>query len=361
MYGASGNYVMWIGNGSGGHGVYLYNLQTFETTLMNNSGTEYVGDINGNWITWSQANSETGNSETYVMNCSGGNKNKTYESEDKETKECANKMKDKGELQRVILSERITLGVNKLICWDSSLNYWYLISDTSSGITGVTLKDDLVFWSDNRNGNYDIFGYNLNTREEFDVAIAPGDQFLTSCHQQNINKGDDFITWIDGRNTTPENPFNYDIYGYNILTHEEFIIANTGAEEAEPVAFGNKVAWVEKVEILDGEGKRIGWNDKIKIKDLQSGIVQTLIEDQTYKTSLRMNNDYLVWNSTTDPYMRLDSYDIHGYSFFLSISFPVCTQYNAQFVIEVLQNKVIWEDERNGESDICGATLEIVE
>jgi len=87
---------------------------------MNNSQTEYIGDINGNWITWSQINSETCKSETYVMNCSGGDKNKTYESEDKETKECADKMKDKGELQRVILSEGITLGINRLICWDSS-------------------------------------------------------------------------------------------------------------------------------------------------------------------------------------------------------------------------------------------------
>lgn len=328
---------------------------------MNNSQTEYIGDINGNWITWSQTNSETGKSETYVMNCSGGDKNKTYESEDKETKECADKMKDKGELQRVILSERITLGINRLICWDSSLNYWYLISDTSSGITGVTLKDDFVFWSDNRNGNYDIFGYNLNVREEFEVAIAPGDQFLTSCHQQNINKGDDFIIWIDGKNITQENPFNYDIYGYNILTQEEFIVANSGAEESEPVAFGNKVAWVEKEEVLDGEGKRIGWNDKIKIKDLQSGIVQILIEDQTYKTSLRMNDNYLVWNSTPDLYMRLDSYDIYGYSFTSSITFPICIQESGQFVIEVSQNKVIWEDERNDESDIYGATLEIIE
>lgn len=60
---------MWIGNGSGGHGVYLYNLQTSETTLMNNSQTEYIGGIAGNWIVWSQINSETGRSETYVMNC----------------------------------------------------------------------------------------------------------------------------------------------------------------------------------------------------------------------------------------------------------------------------------------------------
>ncbi len=349
---------MWIGNGSNGHGVYLYNLQTSETTVMSNTGTEYIGDVNGNWITWSQVNSETGKSETYVMNCPGVEKMKIYTVESQEEKECKNKMQDKGELQRVLLSkkESISVMVNTLIWWNSLLNEWSTISDILSAKINVIFYEDYVFWSDDRNGSFDIYGYNLETKVEYLICNAIEDQPLST-----YNSGNNFIVWTDWRNVTEENPDSSDIYGYNFETQQEFIVTNTPSEEREAVAYGNKVAWIEKERIVDGGGNIIGWADKIKVKDLNTGEISTIQDTSTYKKSLRMDDEFIIWVSSSDVAVLLDSLDIYGYCLTNGVAFAVCTEDKGQLDPELLGNRVIWQDMRSDENDIYGATLGVIQ
>lgn len=364
---------MWIGNGSGGHGVYLFDLQTFEAVIISNTGTEYAGGIDGNWIVWSKINLETGKSGTYICDLSNSENGKSktyamihpctepqeiYTAESQEERECKNKMQDKGELQRVLLSkkESISAMINILTWWNSLLNEWFTISDILSAKINVIFYGDYTIWSDDRNGNFDIYGFNLETKEEFLISNALEDQSLST-----YNSGNNFIVWTDWRNVGEENPDNSDIYGYNFGTQEEFIVTNTLSEEREVVAYGSKVAWIEKGKIVDEGGNIIGWADKIKVKDLNTGEISTIQDTSTYKKSLRMNDEFIIWVNSSDVNVSLDSLDIHGYCLTNGVAFTVCTEDKGQLDPELLGNRVIWQDMRNDENDIYCATLEIIQ
>ena len=58
----------------------------------------------------------------------------------------------------------------------------------------------IVVWCDDRNGNDDIYGYDLATGTEFPVCVAPGDQWEPAI-------SGDTVVWADGRDST------WDIYG----------------------------------------------------------------------------------------------------------------------------------------------------
>lgn len=62
---------------------------------------------------------------------------------------------------------------------------------------------DIVVWVDCRDGDYDIYGYNLSTEEEFPVTKSPG-------RQQSPAVYEDTVVWEDERNG------NWDIYGCHL-------------------------------------------------------------------------------------------------------------------------------------------------
>ena len=69
------------------------------------------------------------------------------------------------------------------------------------------ISGDIVVWMDSRNGNLDIYGYNLSTGEEFAICTDPGPQLMPAI-------SGDIVVWADKRKG------NYDIYAA-ILSFEE--------------------------------------------------------------------------------------------------------------------------------------------
>jgi beta propeller repeat protein len=77
-------------------------------------------------------------------------------------------------------------------------------------------------WADARNGELDIYMYDLSTGEETPVCTSFGRQDLPA-----ISSGGQ-IVWEDSRNG------NYDIYMYDIPTGQEVPICIDFAEQREP-------------------------------------------------------------------------------------------------------------------------------
>ncbi|MGD2251047.1 MAG: hypothetical protein PVF58_21840 [Candidatus Methanofastidiosia archaeon] len=52
----------------------------------------------------------------------------------------------------------------------------FIITENESKQGGPEIYGDIVVWTDFRNGNYDIYGYNLTTKKEFQITTDPEDQ-----------------------------------------------------------------------------------------------------------------------------------------------------------------------------------------
>jgi len=59
---------------------------------------------------------------------------------------------------------------------------------------------DIIVWEDDRNGNWDIYGYDMSTGKEFPTCIHPAEQYSPTV-------SGDMVVWEDKRNG------NDDIYG----------------------------------------------------------------------------------------------------------------------------------------------------
>ena len=75
-------------------------------------------------------------------------------------------------------------------------------------------------WEDRRI-DLDIYGYNLSTGEEFQIAAGPSGQGNPAIYGE-------IVVWDDHRNG------NWDIYGYNLSTGEEFQITTDSSDQGLP-------------------------------------------------------------------------------------------------------------------------------
>ena len=125
---------------------------------------------------------------------------------------------------------------------------------------------DIVVWTDSRNGNKDIYAYNLTTQEESAITTDPGDQAYARIGGNYIVWGDD--NSIMGYDLTANEEFfiasayngdiygqpdisgdivvfnrDGDIYGYSLLAKEEFAICTDAALQRNPRISGSIVVW----------------------------------------------------------------------------------------------------------------------
>ncbi len=155
------------------------------------------------------------------------------------------------------------------------------------------IYQDIVVWEDSRNGNYDIYGCNLSTREEFPICTDPHDQLNPVVYG-------DTVVWEDSRNG------NQDIYGYNISTQKEFPVTQNPSYQYNPAIYGNIVVWEDKRNFNAGSWENI---------------------------------------------------DIYGYNLSTGQEFSICTDLEKQYSPELYDDTIIWIDERNFSTDIYGYTL----
>ena len=94
-----------------------------------------------------------------------------------------------------------------------------------------------VVWEDQRSGSgfeaeKDIYGYNLETGREIPICQAAGDQVYPS-----VSEG--YVVWKDFRHGS-DNP---DIYGFDLARQQEFVVSDGPGEESEPAVTNGRVIY----------------------------------------------------------------------------------------------------------------------
>ena len=111
----------------------------------------------------------------------------------------------------------------------------------AGGQAGPDIAADMVVWTDNRNGNLDIYGRNLNSRKDFAVARNKAQQDNPSVAATVVGGRTEYVAvWVDKRSHE-----GGDIYGRNITTKRDFVVARSGALKWFPEIVDQWVVWIE--------------------------------------------------------------------------------------------------------------------
>jgi beta propeller repeat protein len=112
--------------------------------------------------------------------------------------------------------------------------------------SGSDISGDWIVYADGRNGNSDIFAYQVSSGTEIQVTTNDKDQ-ISPLISGNL------IVWVDRRNWDGETPValrGNDVYGYDLSTGEEFPISAEPSSSRIIGVDGNLVAVNEGYEIL---------------------------------------------------------------------------------------------------------------
>lgn len=215
------------------------------------------------------------------------------------------------------------------------------------------VNENFVVWRDDRNSpidvppeyfNSDIYALDLRTGHEFPVCTA-------IWNQDTPAMSGDIILWADRRRYNPYvlNPLVYDIYGYDITTGQEFLIAADpeGARQTAPSVSGNIVVWRDGHNGGDIMGHDLATGDTFPIH------VESR-DDYTGQSQPDIDGRYVVW---VDGRNGIDG-DIWGYDLLTGEEFPIYQGPGWQTFPSISGNLVVWESHPPGEEErIWGAYI----
>jgi beta propeller repeat protein len=227
---------------------------------------------------------------------------------------------------------------------------------------------DRIVWKDERNGNGDIYVYNLSTSRETQITTDKSDQYLPFVY-------DDRVVWEDERNG------NVDIYMYNFSTSKESRITSNKSDQLWASIYGNRIVWVDtrygnydifvydlstskETQITTSKSNklfpriyedRIVWEDyrngkyDLFMYNLSTSKENRIVANISYSAIASICDDKIVWS---DDRNEPGNYDIYLYNLSTSRETRITTNKSDQYLPVVSENRIVWYDLRNGNRDI---------
>jgi TolB protein len=171
-----------------------------------------------------------------------------------------------------------------------------------------------VVWEDDRNGNSDIYGYNLETSEEFQITTDTSDQENPAIYNR-------VVVWEDRRQG------NADIYGYDLDSHQEFQITTDPKQQTAPEIYENIVVWQDN---RNGNSDIYGYN-------LETHEEFQITADESSQHFPTVYGEIVVWEDC-----RNGNKDIYGYNMTTREEFQMTSEFRDERFPIVYRDVVVW-------------------
>jgi beta propeller repeat protein len=262
----------------------------------------------------------------------------------------------------------VIIGIVSLVSTTSAVQvYPFPICTDPTGQEWARVSGNTVVWIESRNGNRDVYGYNIQTKTEFPICAATTDEAYpmgldisgNSVVYHRINRG-----WKDVYGYTlpagPEFPIRMhdgdskdrcridgglvvymsyrSVMGAQ-LGGAEFLICGRNCDN--PAVSGNIVVWEEKQSgkyYSDIFGKNIQSGEEFVVCNYFSGK-----ESTSNKTNPAVSGNIVVWQDSRG---SGGSTDIYGKNLITGEEFPICTHSGFQLKPDISGNIVVWVDNR---------------
>jgi beta propeller repeat protein len=120
----------------------------------------------------------------------------------------------------------------------------FVVCNQFGGQAGPEIAGPVAVWTDNRNGNLDIYGRNLSTRKDIAICTNKAQQDNPSITRYVADGRVKYVAvWVDRRNH--EGGLATDIYGRDITLRRNFVVARSATVKWFPEVADTWVVWVE--------------------------------------------------------------------------------------------------------------------
>jgi beta propeller repeat protein len=308
----------------------------------------------------------------------------------------------------VVVATLIPMGASSQPTFQLSTTESQLTTSTADQFDPAT-SGSYVVYSDRRNGDADIYLYNLDTNTETQITLGGGDQLLPDidgtkvvytdfgtdnadivvydistgqttrltndpANQRNPAISGNRVVYEDDRNG------NYEIYLFDLTTMTETRLTNEPHIQRNPAISGSKAVWEDYCN---------GYGD-IYMLDLAANVVTNVSLDPSQDKEPDVDGDIIVYTSTranietdiyyyristgetvavTDTadieryasvygdYISYDSLaagnsDVWLYSISLGVAAQATTNLADQYLNAIFGNRLVYADNRNGNLDI---------
>ena len=206
-----------------------------------------------------------------------------------------------------------------------------------------------IVWQDDRNGNWDIYGYDLQSETEFEICVADGNQTNPSVGR-GFDNSEVAIVWQDDRNGN-DDIYAYVLYYLNpILLGVEIEVCTDTNSQLNPQIDEDYIVWQDD---RNGNWDIYGY-DTYESNEIA---ICTAAADQINPDVYR---EIFSWQDD-----RAGNWDIYGYDFYGNFGdtneFSVCIADGNQINPASLQETFVWQDDRNGNWDIYIYDFQVME
>jgi TolB protein len=252
------------------------------------------------------------------------------------------------------------------------------------------ISGDIIVWEDYRNdpfggyigdgiGNPDIYAYNLSSHSEFPICTYKEGDGKRNSSQEYPDIWKNLVVWEDWRNG------NADIYIYDLSDKNQSAngtrLTFNDKDQIKPRIWGNYVVWIDYRNGLDGDiyGFNLStdsnhngipdWKEKDFDETLAQKSIFPVCQNSAQQMDVAIYGHMVVWkdyrNASVDDSGPPgfggtsvgENRDIYGYDIWEKREIRICTEEHNQFQPAIYGDIVVWGDARTNPPSIFGMNL----